>query len=387
MEFQAVILATSFGSALFPLTRENAVKPHAAEDGTAPGGVPAASMQSAAPTAAGSAYTDPIGRAHLPIANRPLLHYQLDMIHKAGFPQVIVVTRESMRRGVARIVEEWRVARGGAAAGTGGAANPAAAAASSGAAGSSANTSLDLPLTPTPAQLLASSPSLASLSTTPSLLDVDLVSLESYRGTADALRQISEKIHTDFFCLSGDLISNVQFQNLADLHRSQDAGLIMCVQNSSSAAAAANHAAAGAAAGGAGTPSGAAAAAALEKERAKKEASEGADVDAQYMGIDASTGRLLLFKSAADVEESLSISKRLLGRHPNFTLHTKLRDCHLYVFSQWVLLFLQEKPSILSIQSELIPCLVSGQCSTAQSQRGELARNSVPREHTAKWRN
>src|SRR5690606_21797063 len=88
-----------------------------------------------------------------------------------------------------------------------------------------------IPSTPTALQQLASSsPSLAALSGGHAgLLDIDLVCLETYRGTADALRSISEKLHTDFFCLSGDLISNVQFQNMADLHRSQDAGLIMCV--------------------------------------------------------------------------------------------------------------------------------------------------------------
>lgn len=30
--------------------------------------------------------------------------------------------------------------------------------------------------------------------------------------------------------LSGDLISNVQFQNMADLHRSHDAAMVLCCQ-------------------------------------------------------------------------------------------------------------------------------------------------------------
>lgn len=140
--------------------------------------------------------------------------------------------------------------------------------------------------------------------------------------------------------------------------------MIICVQDSREAAAALG--------------GGASAAAGADKDRAARKEKEeaAAAVDAQYLGIDDRTGRLLLFQAAADVEESLSVPKRLLRRHPNFTLHTHLRDCRLYVFSQWVLFFLQSRPSIMSISSELLPCLVAGQYKAKYAEWRHYGKNA-----------
>lgn len=184
-----MILATSQGSALYPLTREEGEEGATDADATGAAGAGANGAEDA----------EALGRAQLPVANRPLLWFQLDMVSKAGFPHVLVVTRDSMRRGVTRIIDEWRVARGGA---------PALAAANVTVTPAPASLDLAAPATPTAAQLSAS-PSLASLSA-PTLIDVELACIETYRGAADALRQVAERITTDFFCLSGDLVSNVQ---------------------------------------------------------------------------------------------------------------------------------------------------------------------------------
>lgn len=272
VEYQAIILATAVGSSLFPLTSDD---------------VPEGDVSSG----------ESVGRSVLPVANRPILFYQLDMIHKAGFPSTIVVTRDTMRKTVSRVIDEWRAVRG-------------------------ASTSAES----------------AVSGATPPLLEVELVALDRYLGSADALRRLASRIHTDFFVLGGDLVSNLPFQNLADLARAQDAGLVMAVTEEADSAS-------------------------LDaKERKKLEAeAAAAGVDAQYFGLDAKTSRLLLFKTQADVEEKLEVSKRLLAAHPRFTLHTRIKDAHLYLFSRWVLDFIATKTSIVSIQSELIPCLVSGQ--------------------------
>jgi len=71
------------------------------------------------------------------------------------------------------------------------------------------------------------------------------------------------------------------------------------------------------------------------------------------------------------------VDKRLLQRHPHLTLHTHLRDCHLYVFSYWVLLFLHSKPSIVSIRSELLPCLVANQYKEKYAEWRHYGKNSA----------
>ena len=299
VEYQAIILATSIGSALFPLTSES--------DGS-------------------SNEMDTIGRAVLPIANRPLLWYQLDMIHKAGFPSLIVVTRDSMKKSIQRVIDEWKIARSGGE--------------------RLESTNLTSPS--------GSSTIINGINADlTQLIEIDLVALDRYLGSADALRRIAPRIHTDFFVLGGDLVSNLPFQNLADVARAQDAGLVMAVSEDAE-------------------PSG------DLKERKKQEAeAAAAGVDSQYFGIDADSKRLLLFKSQADVEEKLEVSKRLLAKHPRFTLHTRIKDAHLYLFSQWVLYFLKSKPSIVSIQSELIPCLVSGQFKHQYAEWKHYGKNSA----------
>lgn len=295
VEYQAIILATAVGSALFPLTSDDS-------------GV-----------SSSDSLGESVGRSQLPIANRPLLWYQLDMIHMAGFPATFVITRDTMKKNVQRVVDEWRVARGG-----------------------------DLPSSA--ASVLATA---GGSSEPTALLEIEVIALERYLGSADALRRIAHRIHTDFFVLGGDLVSNLPFQNLADLARAQDAGLVMAVSEDAEPSADA-------------------------KERKKAEAeAAAAGVDGQYFGIDAESKRLLLFKSQADVEEKLEVSKRLLAAHPRFTLHTRIKDAHLYLFSQWVLYFLQSKPSIVSIQSELIPCLVSGQFKQKYAEWKHYGKNSA----------
>jgi len=54
----------------------------------------------------------------------------------------------------------------------------------------------------------------------------------------------------------------------------------------------------------------------------------------------------------------LLVCVALLRSFQNVTIHTKLRDAHLYLFAHWVLDLLETKPSISSIQSDLLPYLV-----------------------------
>ena len=110
--------------------------------------------------------TEELPTALLPVANRPLLSFQLELLARSGsFSQVLVLT-----------VEKW------------------------------------LPL----------------LSTWVSehykgSLEVELLVVPDDAGSADALRHIRSKLTTDFVLIAGDVITDVPFQRMADLHRLQGA--------------------------------------------------------------------------------------------------------------------------------------------------------------------
>lgn len=131
-EFQAVILSTSSdGDSLYPLTE----------------GLPL---------------------ALLPVANRPLLSYQLELLARShSFTQVIVVTDERWLPQLSRWVSE----------------------------------SYKGPL------------------------QVELQVVPEGSGSADSLRHIRAKLTTDFVLLAGDVITDVPFQRMADQHRLQEAAV------------------------------------------------------------------------------------------------------------------------------------------------------------------
>jgi translation initiation factor eIF-2B subunit gamma len=115
-----------------------------------------------------SPLTDSLPLALLPVANRPLLSYQLELLARShSFTTVLVVT-----------VEQW----------------------------------------------------LPQLSTWVSehykgALQVELVVVPDGAGSADSLRHIRAKLTTDFVVLAGDVITDVPFQRMADQHRLQGAAV------------------------------------------------------------------------------------------------------------------------------------------------------------------
>ena len=102
--------------------------------------------------------TEKCPKAMLPVANQPLLEFQLELVRRAGFSEVIVVTTHEHKAQVNGVVEKYSERPG-----------------------------------PT--------------------LSVDLVAVEDKKddgsalGSADALREIKDKIKTDFMVLSGDLVA------------------------------------------------------------------------------------------------------------------------------------------------------------------------------------
>lgn len=145
-------------------------------------------------------------------------------------------------------------------------------------------------------------------------------------GTADALREVASYIPSDFVVLSADLIVDWDLVELLEKHRISDASLTIVF---------------------------------YEDVAPKPKSSIGALEDVTL--ISPTSSRIFMLESSADVEDQVSISSCILKNNPRLVLRRNLRDCHLYVFSHWVLELLKRNVAISSIKAELVPYLVRRQ--------------------------
>jgi translation initiation factor eIF-2B subunit gamma len=237
VEFQVVLLAGGPGSRMSPLSTE-------------------------------------IPKPLLPIANRPMISYQLEFLERAGFSEVIIVAQEEASSELRSYVHEIYKGK----------------------------------------------------------VRVDWHFLADTMGTAEALLQIKDKIKTNFIVMSSDLVVDEKFlHGMADLHRLQDAMVTLLISRPKPV-----------------------------------EGATGPVVDTKneyglmdYVGLKEDGERLLYFKAAADIENKMRISKKLLRKNYSLTIHTNLVDAHFYIFSKAALAMLEaRKEKIVSIKGELIPYLV-----------------------------
>mmetsp|Transcript_10983 Transcript_10983/g.13291 ORF Transcript_10983/g.13291 Transcript_10983/m.13291 type:complete len:386 (+) Transcript_10983:125-1282(+) len=118
----------------------------------------------------------------LPVANRPLLSYQLNLLDKAKFSSVLLVTFQKFETKVRRCVDSLVQSQVG----------------------------------------LDSERKMA----------VDLIALseKKVQGTLDILRQIKHKLFTDFILISGDLVTEASIHHLADVHRIKDSTVTLLLK-------------------------------------------------------------------------------------------------------------------------------------------------------------
>ncbi|KAJ3085809.1 hypothetical protein HK102_013807, partial [Quaeritorhiza haematococci] len=158
---------------------------------------------------------------------------------------------------------------------------------------------------------------------------IDLVLIDDYVGTADALRHIKDKIKSDFLVISCDLITNIPPHHIIDAYR---------VSNPTVAALY------------------------YEPFKAEGDMKPGKDGDEiEYVGLDSSNSRLLYVANQADIDEELTVRTSMAQKFPVVKLFSTLRDGHLYIFKRWVIDLIASKKQIGSIRSELIPMLVRAQ--------------------------
>jgi translation initiation factor eIF-2B subunit gamma len=242
-EFQVVILAGGQGQRMYPLTH----------------GSP---------------------KALLPVANRPILAYQVSLLEKAGFSEAIIVTTEEHSKSIQQFV------------------------------------------------------SMISEGDTYKI-QLDLQVVETGLGTADALRELRDKLHTDFMVMAGDLVTEASLHDIADIHRIRESSVTMLLKEEP-------------------VDDGA--------DKTKKKKKRDKDL-VDYVGLAEGTNRVLMISSAADIEQGSGIRmpKNLLKTQCNLTVHSHLTDVHVYIFGHWVLDLLDSVQKISSIRCDLIPYLIRRQ--------------------------
>ena len=120
-----------------------------------------------------------VPKSLLPIANRPLLLYQLRLLEKAGFEDIMLVVSEQYEHAIGEYVA--RVKREGA--------------------------------------------------FESDAINISIAVVEENLGTAECLRAVGDKIYSDFIVINGDLVTESILNDMADRHRMNDATVTMLLKD------------------------------------------------------------------------------------------------------------------------------------------------------------
>ncbi|TWW73955.1 Translation initiation factor eIF-2B subunit gamma eIF-2B GDP-GTP exchange factor subunit gamma [Takifugu flavidus] len=146
---------------------------------------------------------------------------------------------------------------------------------------------------------------------------------------------LSRPLQTDVLVVSCDLITDVALHEVVDLFRAHNATMAMLMSRAHEFTET------------------------VPGQKGKKKTAEQRD----FVGVDETGTRLLFMANEADLEDGLSIRNSILRKHPKMLLRTGLVDAHLYCLKKAVLDFLADNKFISSIRGELVPYLVRKQFS------------------------
>ncbi|XP_045493551.1 translation initiation factor eIF-2B subunit gamma [Colias croceus] len=153
-------------------------------------------------------------------------------------------------------------------------------------------------------------------------------------GTANSLKHISSRVTTDLVVISGDLITNVNLNDVLNLYRKHDSVLASLFFNNGPEEW-------------------------IELPGIKTKAKP----DRDLVCIDKETERLCFLASASDFEENVSIPRLLLKKFSSISMYSRLLDAHVYVMKKWVINYLVDMDKFTSLKGELIPHIVKKQLS------------------------
>eukprot|EP01129_Flabellula_baltica_P004706 TRINITY_DN1660_c0_g1_i1.p1 TRINITY_DN1660_c0_g1~~TRINITY_DN1660_c0_g1_i1.p1 ORF type:complete len:441 (+),score=104.52 TRINITY_DN1660_c0_g1_i1:33-1325(+) len=233
--------------------------------------------------------TKEIPKSLLPVANRPILSYLLEMLDHLLIDDVILITNESNQESIQEFLQSEK-----------------------------------------------------------SKVRVDTVVVSDYMGTAGSLLHIKDRIHKDFVVVSGDIIvSPDQIYPFLDLHRLEDAAVTVHLFPNTGL-------------------------------NVQKKGKSNVPKVIDYIGLD-NNNRVITFQSNTDPNspECITVKKSVLRKFPNVKIYSKLRDAHLYAFSNWTLDFLEKHQSLIqSIKSDFIPLLVRAQYRSKLTKDLDLPENN-----------
>ncbi|XP_046979408.1 translation initiation factor eIF-2B subunit gamma [Schistocerca americana] len=151
-------------------------------------------------------------------------------------------------------------------------------------------------------------------------------------GTAESLRHVSEKVKSDIIVMSSDLVTDFNLENVLDVFRKHQASIASVFFQSP-------------------PDVGALQTGPKQKYRPERD----------LVGIETKTSRLLFLASASDFEDSVTLPRALLRKHPRFSVYSHLIDSHIYVLKKWICDFLKAEKSFSTLKGEVIPYIVKKQ--------------------------
>ncbi|XP_022122865.2 translation initiation factor eIF-2B subunit gamma [Pieris rapae] len=177
---------------------------------------------------------------------------------------------------------------------------------------------------------------LSALEKCPLKIKYELIVIPSEEdwGTANSLKHISSRVTTDLVVVSGDLISNINLNDVLNLYRKHDAVLASLFFNNGPEEW-------------------------IELPGLKTKAKP----DRDLVCLDKETERLCCLASASDFEENVTLPRLLLKKFNTLSMYSRLLDAHVYVMKHWVVNYLVDMDKFTSIKGELIPHLVKKQLS------------------------
>lgn len=168
-------------------------------------------------------------------------------------------------------------------------------------------------------------------------------------GTANSLKFISNKVTADLLVVSGDLITNINLNDVLNLHRKYDATLTSLFFNNGPEEW-------------------------IELPGPKFKSKP----DRDLVCIDKETQRLVFLASASDYEENVTLPRLLIKRFDSLSIFSRLLDAHVYVIKNWVVDYLVDSEKFISIKGELIPFIIKKQISkpkTPAEKKGTSEKN------------
>ncbi|OMJ09943.1 putative translation initiation factor eIF-2B subunit gamma [Smittium culicis] len=157
--------------------------------------------------------------------------------------------------------------------------------------------------------------------------NIQVVALEDFYGTADVIRQLSQYITTDFIVTSTDAILDIPPHQFLDMYRiyKPDACCVLMQEMPSEGGGGCSH----------------------------------DDEVSRFYGVDQVSSKLVMIKDDNNEDdESISMRMSIINQFPSIFVSKSLVDMHVYVFQNWVLDFLLDRPDILSLGYDLMPLLV-----------------------------